>query len=281
MNLRERVPPRQPETGTDDSKLPTEPEALSAASANPPTASPAAAADPASALVAAEPTTAEAAIAEADNASDSTSIYSDTDLPPALLPGDSYDALICGSCVLKNSTLVRYAGTPGARVVVPAPGGEGFVVIGEDIHEAAEVDVGGDEGGEGRDALGAVGTKRRAADDEENPPTKRPRASPNPGEEAKGEAGPSTAGSTCLAPPINKAAQSVIDRLKVNASDSKGGYGDVFLSAGWRDRWCKCSNVSTCITSLLKYVPSIPPLPALQSKHALPHIRYTPLTCFT
>ncbi|KAF8600969.1 hypothetical protein BDV93DRAFT_400053, partial [Ceratobasidium sp. AG-I] len=179
-----------------------------------------------------------------DDGSDHTSVYSDTDLPPALLPGDSYDALICGSCVVQNPTLVRYAGTPGVRMVVPAPSGEGFVVIGDDIKEEVEVDVGGG----GDEMLGAVGTKRRAEDDDVNPPTKRPRASPNPGDDSS-KPSASTSASTCLAPPINEAAQNVFNALKASTSDSKLGHGDIFLSAGWRDRWCHCSSCYAPLSS--------------------------------
>lgn len=59
------------------------------------------------------------------------------DLPPCLLPASKYDTFICGTCVLGNPTLRRWAGTPGIMMVysddldsneVPVPGvGDGDI----------------------------------------------------------------------------------------------------------------------------------------------------------
>lgn len=48
--------------------------------------------------------------------------------------------------------------------------------------------------------------------------------------------------SPCLAPPSNSFAQKIYAQ-----SDSSGtsslGTGDIFLTEGWRDRWCRCPSV--------------------------------------
>ncbi|KAB5590419.1 Metaphase-anaphase transition protein (Mlo2) [Ceratobasidium theobromae] len=145
-----------------------------------------------------------------DGASDATSLCSDADLVPALLAGHSYDTLICGACVVKNTTLRRYAGTPGARMVVL--GGSGgknglFGILGEDMDEV----------------VGGAGTKRRAQADNV-PPSKRPRADDHP--DAKPVPGPSN-DDPCTAPPINSAAQDILDNLDSPASDPRA-YGDCY-----------------------------------------------------
>ncbi|CAE6378074.1 unnamed protein product [Rhizoctonia solani] len=178
-------------------------------------------------------------LAQDRNEQDAESVCSSTSLPPALLPGDSYETLICGSCVRKIPTVKRYAGTKGFRMVVPAEeGSEGFTVLGEDWEEDEEVDVVGEQGQE-------TGTKRRASDagmDEQA--NKRPRAEDTNHADAR----PSTSTpddailpTRCTAPPINSLAQTLLADPSI--------YGDVFLSVGWRERWCRCE---TCYPSLLK-----------------------------
>ncbi|KAG9128397.1 hypothetical protein FRC07_013737, partial [Ceratobasidium sp. 392] len=173
---------------------------------------------------------------------DASSIASDPDLPPALIKGDTYDVLICGQCVLRNPTVRRYAGSVGYRMVVPD--GEGWRILGQERGEDMEVEVVKKEEDEGmKEEEGGAGTKRRATDDADQPVK---RARPE---------------SKCLAPLVNDEAQKILDDLdKLSIKSEEGeevksgpgrvrrALGDVFLSAGWRERWCRCA---TCDPPLL------------------------------
>ncbi|CAE6443733.1 unnamed protein product [Rhizoctonia solani] len=242
LDLRERVPPRDlDESVNPPAQNVPAPTVESVQGAQPgeaaQTTQPSDSAPPASSLAQNETT----------DADDASSTYSSTSLPPALIPGDTYETLVCGTCVRNIATLKRYAGTKGVRMVVPREEG-GFKVLGEDWED--EVDVVG-ETDEGKGA----GTKRRASGTgvEEEQANKRPRAEePNPASnDTTTTADPSTSTSTstltrspnrCTAPPINTSAQTILS--------DPAACGDVFLSVGWRERWCRCE---TCYPSLLKH----------------------------
>ncbi|KAG8728568.1 hypothetical protein FRC12_021646 [Ceratobasidium sp. 428] len=264
LNLRERVESRSADAGPkEEAEMKSEPEGSS-------TAATAAGAPPKQESVSEpkqEPTPAPkqeslptpkqepgpATAATQDNEDDASSITSDPDLPPALIRGDTYDALICGQCVLKNPTVRRYAGTVGARMVLP-DGEAGWRVIGGEEQvdeEAIKVDVGKEERPKEEMEIeeGGAGTKRRAQDDVDVP-TKRARP---------GDPSMSKSKMECLAPRMNDEAQRVLEdleRLSIKSEeDVKPGpgrvrraLGDVFLSNGWREKWCRCS---TCDPPLL------------------------------
>ncbi|KAG8678634.1 hypothetical protein FRC08_017624, partial [Ceratobasidium sp. 394] len=245
LNLRERVAPRVVESGS---------EMKSASKAEP--SGPKPEPQPPAHKSEHEPSTSTSnpiPKTEDPNDDDASSTTSDPDIPPALIQGDTYDALICGRCVLRNTTVRRYAGTVGVRMVLPCEGAW-RVIGGEDgVGVGGEVDVGGavkvevgkvkTEGGatDVSEGQSAIGTKRRATEtkDDPDPPTKRARP------------GQSVPGSNCLAPPINDEAQNVLDdleKLDIKSEDAKPegpgprqrALGDVFLSPGWRERWCRC-----------------------------------------
>ncbi|CAE7231227.1 unnamed protein product [Rhizoctonia solani] len=158
---------------------------------------------------------------ETEDGDDGSSVHSSTSLPPALLPGDTYETLICGSCVRKITTVKRYAGTKGVRMVIPDEAGN-FNILGEDWEEQVDVE----------ETQGA-GTKRRASGSGDEQAHKRARA------ESSSNAKPAN---PCTAPPLNPLAQTVLA--------DPTAHGDVFLSPGWRDRWCRCE---TCYPSILKH----------------------------
>jgi len=55
----------------------------------------------------------------------------------------------------------------------------------------------------------------------------------------------------CLAPPISHSAQRILNQLAAQSKEEHGATpemdiisdGDIFLTEGWRERWCKCSKV--------------------------------------
>ncbi|CAE6355252.1 unnamed protein product [Rhizoctonia solani] len=233
LNLRERVPPRGPDTYPSSDAQHAPPAPLERIQNAP--------LDQTQNVPLEQPQNAPSAPPAQDtNEEDAESVYSSTSLPPALLPGDSYETLICGSCVRKIPTVKRYAGTKGFRMVVPTEEGTGgFKILGEDWED--DVDLVGEQGQ-------GVGTKRRASGaGEDEQASKRPRAEDsNPTDTRPLDTSTSTpdepiSPTRCTAPPINSLAQTFLA--------DPSAYGDVFLSAGWRERWCRCE---TCYPSLLK-----------------------------
>lgn len=152
-----------------------------------------------------------------------------------------------------NPTLRRWAGTPGFRIVVTknVDNGEAaqWRVHGEDVEdggeegEHGEVDVvyvepksdaGGNDASAGlKRALSPISSNNLSA----SPPRKRSRSV-----------------ALCKAPVPDPIAQQILSMHDngVENSDSATapqaqiyrGAGDIFLSAGWRDRWCKCDSVN-------------------------------------
>lgn len=60
-------------------------------------------------------------------------------------------------------------------------------------------------------------------------------------------------GASCLAPPINAKAQRILNRIAStvdHANDQIYGQGDIFLTDGWRQRWCRCPQVYRLMYSL-------------------------------
>ncbi|KAG8853841.1 hypothetical protein FRB96_007981 [Tulasnella sp. 330] len=183
-----------------------------------------------------------------------------------LILSSGYDSIICGGCVAKMPVLQRWAGTKGVWMIIrpdasdtayeplmnSPPKGcnagavdfEGWEVLGEDV--VLEDVTKGPPAAEGEATTSESSQKRRPASPtgtNEEPPSKR--AKLENGDEAKKAA--------CRAPPQNKLAQRVFARMGRRAQDDKDadlevannvdgieGEGDIFLSEGWRDRWCRC-----------------------------------------
>jgi len=93
------------------------------------------------------------------------------------------------------------------------------------------------------DSLAAPGQKRSRAQSfhSEEPERKKQHISPEPS-------------APCLAPAPNPIAQAIFQGSQL-PSDSNAylGAGDVFLTEGWRERWCRCSRVSFVYASLVTY----------------------------
>ncbi|CCM01773.1 uncharacterized protein FIBRA_03840 [Fibroporia radiculosa] len=174
-----------------------------------------------------------------DNASDTSS----SGLPPPLIRAIDYDCLICSACVRKNQTLCRYAGTPGALMVVRDGPQAQWRTIGKVEAESLAVNVQGLEA-ESQFATGEKRARSLSPADEAFAP-KRARVSselstPLP----------------CLAPPLNSLARHILGSSYTEPTSSTSmftanmGEGDIFLTEGWRKRWCKCPS---CLPSLEKH----------------------------
>jgi E3 ubiquitin-protein ligase UBR7 len=156
-----------------------------------------------------DPPSEEDTTAEDDDASDTSSLG----LPPPLIAAEDYDAFVCRECVLSIPILRRWAGTPGVLMVIRNSVNDPWEIHGLIDNEEA-VDISAIE----EQVTIETGRKRaRSPPLQTEPAAKRPRA--------------------CLAPSPNPAAQSLY------STDSELGAGDIFLTDGWRDRWCKCSDV--------------------------------------
>ncbi|KDQ16851.1 hypothetical protein BOTBODRAFT_106538 [Botryobasidium botryosum FD-172 SS1] len=169
--------------------------------------------------------------------------WSDDGLPPALLPGSAYDSFICGSCVVAHPVLRKWAGSPGCRMVIAKNGehdGAGHAQCGEPRTSESESPA------SLKRALSPSLDNNLAA---HSPPRKRVRSV-----------------ALCSAPPPDPVAQQILSAIAPAMAaiggkrDGDGGVeetivslgiykgaGDLFLSAGWRDRWCKCDS---CLPSL-------------------------------
>lgn len=53
----------------------------------------------------------------------------------------------------------------------------------------------------------------------------------------------------CLAPPLNPIAQKILSEAGESGVSSLGS-GDIFLTEGWRELWCRCPSVRTYSTLL-------------------------------
>ncbi|TFK24108.1 hypothetical protein FA15DRAFT_619833 [Coprinopsis marcescibilis] len=163
---------------------------------------------------------------------DARSETSCSSLPPALITAADYDSFVCGACVSKIKILKKYAGTPGAMIVGRDALGSEWRRIGDLIGKDDDVAI------EDDDTPNAAGSKRRlvpSSDDEHAPEPKRTRTASDP---TLNEVAP------CLAPRPNPLASKVLGR---DPSAGNLGTGDVFLTDGFRERWCHCED---CRTSL-------------------------------
>ncbi|KAI5122857.1 hypothetical protein M0805_003150 [Coniferiporia weirii] len=172
----------------------------------------------------------------ADNNADAVSEASSSGLPPPLITDTAYDSFICRSCVLANSTLRRWVGTKGAITVIRDATDAPWTVF----DGASEDEV-------FRNADGAAGNKRTfeaAGDMSEESNTKRPRT-----ESKVGDGTPETAKieCICLAPTRSEKAERILEAIYLEPANFEYGTGDVFLTEGWRMRWCHCEN---CLPAL-------------------------------
>lgn len=242
LNLRERPSSREP-------------------SAAPPSApSPSTCSSAPSTVTTTDPTSVLRELEVAEDASDTSSTE---DLPPALLPGSSYDTLICGGCARNIPPLRAIAGTPGALVVLRDAPDAAWRVVGLDERGAGmEVDVtghddstpGASSGTKGSAGMAAGAKRARSPEVEVVVPPKRPRGDSPLASVSEATSAQSPAPSSCVAPPLNPLVQPFFANNEKTASDAASrshapeGTGDVFLTEGWRERWCRCPSVSLCCT---------------------------------
>lgn len=187
-------------------------------------------------------------------ANETGSEVSSSGLPAPLLAEEDYDALICRTCVLSNPTLRRWAGTEGVIMVVRNDVDKPWIPIGhssEDIE--VEVDrhsdsgVGGNSSESGAKQTSSAGSKRTlehpiTSGTSEGTQPKRPRTD-SAGRTGGATSDPEFSASACTAPQQPKRALEVLAAVSSKSPNYDIGTGDVFLTDGWRARWCQCNEV--------------------------------------
>ena len=181
------------------------------------------------------------------------------DLPSPLLSSSTYESLICGRCVLGNDTLRRWAGTPGIMMVIREDCNEPSTLIEDGGVDPLWKVLNGKAGV--RDVLVGMekDERKRECEDEaldvcedEERAAKKPRTdstSSNIPLSVVSSVSQIESRTPCLAPPVNFMAQQVLNHiLHPNPTTrEKGvgliGKGDIFLTEGWRERWCRCPKV--------------------------------------
>ncbi|KAI6026601.1 hypothetical protein BKA83DRAFT_4245427 [Pisolithus microcarpus] len=171
---------------------------------------------------------------------DNDSDVSSDGLPPPLISAEDYDVFVCYDCVTKIDTLRRYAGTKGVIMVVRDDESSPWKTVDGDVLPAA--------------ALNHTNSDSPLEVDGSESPFILERHSSSPharGEERETKrrkiSNPSL--SRCLAPPASSIAKAIYE-CKPQGSRVWGshlGTGDVFLTEGWRQRWCRCDQ---CLPSL-------------------------------
>ncbi|KAL6303793.1 hypothetical protein BKA93DRAFT_325400 [Sparassis latifolia] len=173
---------------------------------------------------------------ESPDADDAASEASSSGLPPPLISASDYDSFVCGACVRKIDTLRRYAGTSKVLMVVRDSPSDKWRIIGDEDAGSSTVEVDIAEPGS------SAGEKRAHSPTKPDAPdAKRARLSPV-----------ALSSQPCLAPAMNPRAQELLSSQE--SRDDEGlqafsplGCGDVFLTEGWRERWCRCG---ACLPSL-------------------------------
>ena len=167
----------------------------------------------------------------------------DPDIPPALIPASKYDALICGECVRVNPMLRKWAGQKEFMMVIRDRGAQSWRIL-DGVKERATAEVAAsDESTDG--VMAGQKRPRQGTDDDASivPPTKKLHIEVSSGNTA----------TSCKIPSPNPIAITIFAELDKIASASTAlpdgrlpaieSKGDVFLTHGWRERWCNCSNV--------------------------------------
>ncbi|EKM53251.1 uncharacterized protein PHACADRAFT_259470 [Phanerochaete carnosa HHB-10118-sp] len=182
-----------------------------------------------------------------DEDADAHSEASSSGLPPPLVTASMYDVLVCSACVAKIDTLRRYAGTPGVLMVVRDTPQDGWKLIGRPEDQSQHVDIGTNSKPFDNATTGDKRTPSPSAEDTQQ--AKRLRTA-SPADEARTSVLPLSRPQPCLAPGPNPKAQDILSAARIGAPKGSAeslGAGDIFLTHGWRDRWCRCSS---CLSSL-------------------------------
>ena len=141
----------------------------------------------------------------------------------------------------------KWAGQEGFMMVIRDRGAERWRIL-DGIEGQATVEVGANDVSTATNGVAAGQKRPRQETDDDaliEPPTKKPHIEPSS----------TTTTTSCKIPTPNPVALTIfaeLDRVAFTGTALPGGdppaienTGDVFLTRGWRERWCKCSSVSS------------------------------------
>ncbi|KAF8309694.1 uncharacterized protein EI90DRAFT_3052621 [Cantharellus anzutake] len=194
--------------------------------------------------------------------SDSEGELEEEDDPNLLIAPSSYESLVCSACVLDSPFLSLYAGTLGVRMIIRGEHDNSWIVIGgadidSQLGDQARPDIGDYTALQVEPSGGSQAphlAKRALSPDIERNggEAKRQRRGASPPSESKNSPGGlKPVGSvSCSRPPENSLAQATIHcrktRKPLTGSSSPSiedlGDCDIFLSEGFRLRWCRCAD---------------------------------------
>ncbi|CAK5262231.1 unnamed protein product, partial [Mycena citricolor] len=150
-----------------------------------------------------------AGIAETD---DAASEASSSGLPPPLITASEYESFVCRTCVSRIPALKLIVGTLGAIAVVRDSPEASWRKLGVPDDDAAAV---------------SNPAKRAAGEEEGEKVIKRARA-----DSSGASSSTTTTATICRAP-----------QTELDVDDPALCSGDVFLTDGFRERWCRCDSV--------------------------------------
>lgn len=188
---------------------------------------------------------------EVSNVDYALSEASSSGLPPPLIPGSKYESLVCAACVAKIDTLKKYAGSPGVLMVVRDQEDQPWkvlereksidVVMVDSVEETRRKRSRSPSNGEPdskRVKVDSEGSGVATHDTSVEPDLNQSQSPANAEQESKRV---QVDEDLCLAPDINPVAQAVFRCL--DKGDQRLGAGDLFLTEGFRERWCQCHSV--------------------------------------
>lgn len=161
---------------------------------------------------------------------DERSDASSSDLPSSLITADDYDSFVCAACVIRVPILRRYAGTKGVIMVVRDGEQDSWQRL---------------EGNSPEKSQGSSDEPSLDVTEPQPVTIKRPRSRSSQDDEPEAKRTRVSVSPPCLAPAVNHIAQAIFDdKTSGSESSTLKGTGDIFLTEGFRQRWCRCERVS-------------------------------------
>lgn len=147
---------------------------------------------------------------------------------------------MCADCVARIPTLMRWAGTPGVMIIVRESVSDPWICV-NSTGETSEGVVNIDGNPEQSPHVRMKRPLSPSSGTSDIPDAKRARGSLTSSDVCP------TPTSNCLAPPLNPLAQKIFSGRRSPSADPAGslGKGDIFLTEGFRTRWCRCDSVSS------------------------------------
>lgn len=179
----------------------------------------------------------------ARNDDDEASVVSLSDLPAPLISEDDYDTFVCRECVMKIWPVRCYAGTEGSMVVMRETTEDPWTILGKPAGD--KPDVSADQVSPTEEGIASTsGSNKRSFEGEdsafpEEVRLKRPRTM----DSRSSDDDVIRREKACSVPLRSERVQHLLEKVYAEEPDYTLCAGDVFLTEGWRTRWCRCAKV--------------------------------------